>query len=92
MVDKLIKGEFNMLITRQNLNGGPKLKTCPLVYDESTGSLMHKVGYCNGCNEPLGIRTVDLKEVMEVFGLSFGQNYKLSLRERVIKFLGGKID
>ena len=79
-----------MLITRQNLNGGPKLKSCPLVIDENSGTLMHKLGYCANCNEPLGIRTVDLKEVLEVFG--FGEGYKLSLRERVIKLLGGKIE
>lgn len=77
------------LLTRQNLNGGPKLKICPITVDEDTGTLYHKVGYCSHCNNPLGIKTIDIKEVISHFA-GYNNEYKKSIRERIIEALGGK--
>lgn len=90
-----------MVLTRQNPNGGPALKGFPIEEDPSTGVLGYKVGYCTcGCKEPLLIRTIDVRQVVDKFGLSldeydtslFKLKRKEPLRDRIIKFLGGKID
>ena len=92
-----------MLITRQNPKGGPTLRGFPIEEDDDTGVLGYKVGYCPcGCGKPLLIRTLDVRAVMEKFGYSMDQydsalfklkrKYSTPLRERIIKFLGGKVE
>ncbi len=97
----IIKHGEIMVITRQHPNGGPTLKGFPIEEDANTGVLGYKVGYCScGCAEPLLIRTVDIRAVMNKFGASMDEYdtalYKLKrkepLRDRIIKFLGGKTD
>ena len=81
-----------MFITRQNAKGGPRLKICPIDVDERTGNFGYRIGYCSGCNEPLMIRTVELREVLEYFGVSGSEKLKHeSLRERIVHILGGEI-
>jgi hypothetical protein len=98
----LKKGEI-MLLTRQNPSGGPSLKGYPIEADPDTDVLGYKVGYCGcGCKKPILIRTLDVRQVLEKFGYSLDQydtsffklkrKYKDPLRNRIIKFLGGKVD
>lgn len=79
-----------MLITRQNQKGGPKLKSCPIDIDEKSGNFGYKIGYCDGCNEPLLIRTLDLREILDYFGMA-GEFKTQSIREKIIHWLGGEI-
>lgn len=52
------------MITRKNLKGGRRLTDFPLVTDERAGTLGFKLGYCEGCNEPVCLRTLDAQEVL----------------------------
>lgn len=85
-----------MVITRQNGNGGPALKGFPIEEDPDTGILGYKVGYCPcPCNKPLLIRTVDVRQVMDKFGMSIDeydtaffkikQKYKKSFLSKVAR-------
>lgn len=86
-----------MMLTRQNLKGGPKLKKFPL--EEINGALGYKVGYCEGCNEPLLLRTLDAREILahlhyseEAYAkLLKNLKPKLSFKKRLIKYLVGKM-
>lgn len=92
------RGNF-MVITRQNPKGGPALKGFPIEEDPDTGVLGYKVGYCKH-GDPLLIRTLDVRKVMEKFGKSMDDYdtalFKLKksepLRNRIIKFLGGRVE
>lgn len=93
-------GEF-MILTRQNPKGGPALKGFPIEEDLDTGVLGYKIGYCScGCDQPLLIRTVDVRQVVTKFGISldeydsslFKLKSKKPLRDKIINFLGGRVD
>jgi hypothetical protein len=95
----IIKNGEIMIITKQNPNGGPTLKSYPIREDKETGVLGYHVGYCPcGCNEPLLIRTVDIREVVNRFGMTLNEHDqvfqrlepKKPLRQKIIEFLGGK--
>lgn len=93
----IIKDKQFMVITRQNPNGGPALKGYPIEEDPQSGVLGYKIGYCPcSCQEALYIRTVDVRQVVDKFGLSMELYDKLfrkkeSVRNRLIRLLGGKI-
>lgn len=57
-----------MLVTRQNHNGGPKLKKFPITLDKDSNALGFKLGYCGKCSEPLIMRIGDTEDVMGAFG------------------------
>lgn len=83
-----------MIVTRANLNGGRPLRGYPLTEDQRTGFLGYKLGYCSGCNEPVSIRTVDIKDVVNHFGLVIEEKEgdRISFRQKVILWLGGRIE
>lgn len=90
-----------MVITKQNQNGGPTLKGFPIEEDPTTGLLGYKIGFCPcGCNEPLYMRSVDVRQIVNKFGLTLGEydqmllkiKPKEPLKHKVIRFLGGKVD
>jgi hypothetical protein len=87
-----------MFITRQHPSGARPLKAYPIDTEPRSGKLGYKIGYCMcGCKEPLFIRTIELREVLEYFGEINNSYYnkKLSLttklKSRIIKMLGGTI-
>jgi len=95
-----IKKEKFMIITRANPSGGRPLRGYPLCEDPDTGLLGYKVGYCGcGCDQPLLIRTVDVRQIVDKFGggLSDYQRWydklkpKQSLKHLIIKALGGRV-
>jgi hypothetical protein len=59
-----------MFVTRANPNGGRPLSSYPLDEDKRSGNLGYKIGYCAGCGEPVLIRTIDVAEIVDRFGLS----------------------
>lgn len=85
------------MLSRRNLKAGVSLKKFPL--EEENGQLGYKVGYCEGCNERLLIRTIDMKHLMAYFHYSEETYKKLlenlkpkfSFRKRLIKWLVGKL-
>lgn len=83
-----------MLISRANMKGGRPLRGFPFDEDPKTGLLGYKVGYCSGCNEPIMIRSVELRDVVDHFGriVDDRENKKVSLREWLVKKLGGRLD
>ncbi len=75
-----------MLITRSHPNGGRPLTGYPIDEDKKTGQLGYKIGYCPcGCNEPLLIRTIDLKEVVDRFGVS-DDYYRKNILKRLTRW------
>lgn len=73
-------GEF-MIVTKQNPNGGPMLKMYPIDEDPETGVLGYKVGYCPcGCNQPLLLRTVDVRDIVNRFGWSLTE-YEAAIKK-----------
>lgn len=85
-----------MFITRQHPSGARPLKGYPIDADPQTGKLGYKVGYCPcGCKEPLFIRTIELREVLNYFGYSEESHQKKRLspitkiKKRIINALGG---
>ena len=86
-----------MILTRKNLKGGRQLNSFPLLTEN--GQLGYKLGYCNGCNEPILIKTLDTQEILS--HLFHSQNtYKNLLRKlqpkipitkKIIKWLIGKL-
>jgi len=78
------------------------LEGYPIGEDPETGLFAYRLGYCEcGCNKPIGIRTVDLREVLSHFKLALDEyelwksklrKPKVPLRHRIIKLLGGKIE
>lgn len=80
-----------MLITRQNSKGGPKIQNFPIDEDKNTGMFGYKIGYCEGCNEPILLRTIDLREIFMRFGVDKYEVPKETFREWVIKRLGGQV-
>jgi hypothetical protein len=103
MIAVIKKGQI-MLITKQNPNGGPALKGFPIEEDSDTGMLGYKLGYvkCGGCDktETVLMRTVDTRQIVNKFGMSldeYDQNLlklkpKEPLRDRIIRFLGGRVE
>lgn len=93
------KGDI-VIISRQNMKGGPALKGYPLDEDPDTGQLGHKLGYCPGCNNPLLIRTLDMRDIVAKFGTTINEyegifkrlKPKTPFRHKVIRLLGGKVD
>ena len=96
-----------MLITKQNPNGGPALKGFPIAEDTESGMLGYKVGYLDfNCEcgkhvyDQVLMRTVDTRQIVNKFGMSLDEydrhllklKPKDSLRVRIIRFLGGKVD
>ena len=83
-----------MIISRANLQGGRPLRGYPLEEDPKTGMYGYKVGYCSGCNEPVMIRTIELRGVVEHFGRIVDDRLtkRVSLKHRLITWLGGKIE
>ena len=95
-----------MFITKANPKGGRPLTCFPISEDPKTGFLGYKIGYCQcGCNEPLLIRTIDLREIVDRFAVSqeiydilyakkeFGISvFKRQVREKLIKLLGGSVN
>jgi hypothetical protein len=90
-----------MIITRQNPKGGPALKGYPIEEDPRTGILGYKIGYCScGCREPLLMRIVDVRDIVEKF-IGCVDEYnsiiqklrrKEPLRNKIIAFLGGRVN
>lgn len=86
-----------MMLSRKNLKGGVVLKTFPLT--EERGYLGYKLGYCDGCNEPILIRTIDTQEVLSFLFYSTEQYKKLlknlkpkiSFKKRFIKWIIGRL-
>jgi hypothetical protein len=66
--------------------------------DPNTGAYAYKVGYCGcGCGEEVGIRTIDLREVVNKFGFALDNLDKWKaprepLKHKLIRLLGGKVD
>lgn len=87
------------MITRKNLKGGRRLTNFPLVTEERAGTLGYKLGYCEGCNEPLCIKLGDVQEVLAHLFYSQKQHKhliaklmpKISFRRRFIKWLIGRL-
>lgn len=89
-----------MFLTRQNQNGGRGLTKFHV--EEEKGTWGYKIGYCPcGCNEQILIRTVDLRDVVDQFGMSLeAYNYltrtfkgfepKTSIRQKLINVLSKK--
>lgn len=78
-----------MIITRKNKIGGRPLSGYPFEEDPDTGYLGRKVGYCGGCNHPLLIRTIDLKEVLDTLGEGINKPARIPFKHKLIKYLGG---
>lgn len=84
-----------MFITRQNSKGGRGLIGYKLA--DFHGTLGYKIGYCECCNEPIGIKQIDLRDIVDFFGLTEMKYKRLvdkfrprqTLREWLIKWLGG---
>ena len=94
------KGDI-VLLTRQHPKGGPVLKGYPLMEDPETGMWGYKVGYCPcGCGQPLLIRTVDVRDIVNRFGTTLEEykrwtaklKPKTPLKHRMIRFLGGRVE
>jgi len=88
------KGEI-VIITKQNPNGGPVLKGFPIEVDPDSGVLGYKVGYAGcdcGRHKTFFIRTVDVQQIVNKFGLSLDAYDKvvdsLKPKEPFIKKLG----
>lgn len=91
-----------MLVTKKNMLGGRELTKFHI--EEENGVWGYKVGYCScGCNEPLLIRTIDLKDIVDQFGISLeAYNYmkeafkkfrpRVTVRQRMINFLSKSVD
>lgn len=76
-----------MFISRQNAKGGVPLKGYPLDTDPKSGYMGYKIGYCGcGCNEPLFIRTVDLNDVVNRFGVTIEYHQTFVDRLRIKLF------
>lgn len=83
------------MISRKNLKAGRKLKSFPL--EEVNGSLGYKIGYCEGCNETILLRTIDAREILAHLHYSEEAYSKLlndlkpkfSIKKRFIKWLVG---
>jgi hypothetical protein len=93
------KGDL-VIITRQNPKGGPALKSYTIAEDPDSGTLGYRIGYCDcGCQRPLFIRTLEIREMLEIFGYAVDRydsvfarlKPKVSIRHRIIKMLGGKV-
>jgi hypothetical protein len=81
-----------MLLTRKNAKGGAPLKSYTLDEDPRTGCLGLKFGYCEGCNEPIFIRTVEMRDVISQFGYSLSMKSRREpIKHKLIKFLGGRV-
>lgn len=86
-----------MMLSRKNLKAGVKLKGYPL--EEENGNLGFKVGYCEGCNEPLLFRTIDTQDILAKLFYATEKYDKLledlkpkfSFKKRLIKWLVGKL-
>lgn len=86
-----------MMLTRKNLLGGRRLKEFPLV--EETGHLGFKLGYCEGCNEPVLVSTLDTQEILAHLFYSQKKYKKLlsrleikeTFKKRFIKWIIGKL-
>lgn len=90
-----------MFLARQNPKGARPLQGYPLDEDSETGQWGYKIGYCTcGCKQPILIRTTDLSDVVDAFGLS--ANYTLreeskpwlvspipALKKKIVESLGG---
>jgi hypothetical protein len=70
--------------------------------DEESGLLDYKIGYCPcGCKEPLLVRRVELREIVDCFGLSddfYGPPEKeaclpyQSMKKKLVESLGGTLE
>jgi len=69
-----------MLIIRKNRLAGRALTGYPIVVDEKTGLWGLKIGYCEGCNEPITLRTIDARDFASAYGASLDQYYKFARR------------
>lgn len=86
-----------MMLTRKNLKGGRELGPKSFPLEEIDGRLGYKLGYCEGCNEPILIRTTDTREMLAHFHYSEEAYKKLlndlkpkfSFKKRFIKWLVG---
>lgn len=83
-----------MLVTRANKKGGRPLTGFPIGKDPETDCIGYKLGYCSGCNNPLLLKLGDVHEIIGYFGdpNDWQVINKLSIRQRLIKWLGGKVD
>lgn len=86
-----------MILTRKNLLGGRELKSFPLV--EENGMLGYKLGYYEGCNEPVLLKTTDCQEILAHL-FSSQKSYKTllsrleikePLKRRLIRWVIGKL-
>lgn len=102
MILVIKKGEI-VIISKQNPNGGPTLKGFPIEEDPDSGMLGYKLGYiaCQcGRQDSVLMRTVDCRQIVNKFGMSLDEydrsllklKPKEPIRNRLIKFLGGKVD
>lgn len=83
-----------MFVSRKHPKFGRPLSTFPLCADEKSGNFGYKIGYCDGCSEPILIRSIDLQEVVDTFGISetaIKNKRSVSFRHRVIRLLGGTV-
>lgn len=69
-----------MLITRKSRGGGKILTTYPLRLEPRTGLMAIKMGYCEGCNEPIFFRTIDVQNILD--DLYFGNKEFAKLMKR----------
>jgi len=84
-----------MLVTRQNLKGGRPLSGFPIT--EISGVLAYKIGYCEHCNNSIGIKTTQVREMIDFFGLTELKyrdlldkfQPKIGIKEWLIRLLGG---
>lgn len=80
-----------MIISAQNVKGGPKIKKYTLAVDPTTERLGFPIGYCQNCNEKLLISLTHLGEVVTHFNYMIEQNKGFSIREKIVKMLGGNM-
>lgn len=86
-----------MFLTRKNLNGGRPFTGFPLV--EIEGCIGRKLGYCEHCNEPILVKTIDVKDIMAYFWYTEKEyknvidllQPKIAVKTRLIKWLVGKL-
>jgi len=79
-----------MIITRKNALGGRPISKFPIGVDPDSGYYGYKIGYCQRCNNPLYMRSIDVGDIMGYFGER--DKPKTPFKHKLIKWLGGSVD
>lgn len=78
-----------MHLLKSNPAGGAPLKTQPFREDKETGCLVRLIGYCPHCKNPVNIRSIDYREMIENFlGITLEElTPKKPIRQRIGEWL-----